>query len=146
MLRPATLPDIPQLQRIRNAVQENRLSDPGLVKDSDYVDYLTTRGRGWVHTEGDAITGFAIVDMHDHNIWALFVDPAFEGKSIGRQLHDAMLNWYFQQTRETVWLSTAFNTRAERFYRKAGWIETGLHGTKEIRFEMRFEDWKGGFV
>ena len=42
---------------------------------------------------------------------------------------------------ETVWLSTAFHTRAEQFYRKAGWKEVGLHGTKEIKFEMTMADW-----
>ncbi len=36
---------------------------------------------------------------------------------------------------------TAFNTRAEQFYRKAGWTEVGTHGTKEIKFEMTYEDW-----
>jgi hypothetical protein len=51
-----------------------------------------------------------------------------------------MLNWYFDQTKETVWLSTAPNTRAEKLYRKAGWKEVGKHG-KEIKFEMSYRDW-----
>jgi hypothetical protein len=52
-----------------------------------------------------------------------------------------MLDWYFSKTDEKVWLGTAFNTRAEQFYRKAGWSEAGMHGTKEIKFEMTKEDW-----
>jgi hypothetical protein len=51
------------------------------------------------------------------------------------------LDWYFSQTRQTVWLGTAFNTRAEAFYRTAGWKEAGTNGPKEIRFEMTYEDW-----
>jgi hypothetical protein len=51
-----------------------------------------------------------------------------------------MLNWYFDQTKETVWLSTAPNTRAEKFYRKAEWKEVGVYG-KEIKFEMNYQDW-----
>ncbi len=36
-----------------------------------------------------------------------------------------MLDWYFGQTPETLWLSTSPGTRAERFYRTAGWQEAG---------------------
>jgi len=33
------------------------------------------------------------------------------------------------------------NTRAETFYRKAGWKEIGKRPNGEIHFEMSFEDW-----
>jgi hypothetical protein len=62
----------------------------------------------------------------------------------GQQLHKTMLDWYFTQTKDKVWLGTAFNTRAEKFYRKAGWTEVGKHGTKEIKFEMTYDDWTKG--
>lgn len=52
-----------------------------------------------------------------------------------------MLDWYFTQTTTTVWLGTAFKTKTERFYRKAGWTEVGMHGTKEIKFEMTYNNW-----
>lgn len=42
-------------------------------------------------------------------------------KNMGRKLHNPMLDWYFKQTKENVWLGTSSNTRAEMFYRKAGW-------------------------
>jgi hypothetical protein len=53
-----------------------------------------------------------------------------------------MMNWYFEQTSRPVWLGTAPNTRAESFYRKAGWQEIGTHGEGEIKFEMTFDNWK----
>ena len=28
----------------------------------------------------------------------------------------------------------------EKFYKKAGWTEIGLHGAKETKFEMTFEN------
>ena len=87
------------------------------------------------------IVGFAIADLKENNIWALFLDPEFEGKGIGQLLHNTMLDWYFSQTKTTVWLGTGFNTRAEKFYRKAGWTEVGTHGPKEIKFEMTYDDW-----
>lgn len=141
MIRLATIEDIPQIQVVRNAVKENRLSDPALVTDADCVHYLTVRGKGFVAQVGSKIVGFAIADLEDHNVWALFVDPDFEGSGIGRVLHDTMLEWYFAQTQHTIWLGTAPGTRAEKFYRRAGWVHAGVHG-KEIKFEMSFSQWK----
>jgi GNAT superfamily N-acetyltransferase len=112
------------------------------VTNEDYIDYITHRGKGWVCEVNGMIVGFAIADLQDHNIWALFILPEYEGKGIGKTLHDMMLQWYFSQTKETVWLGTEPRSRAEGFYRKAGWEEVGTHGKGEIKFEMRFEMWK----
>lgn len=141
IFREATIQDIPQIQIVRNAVKENVLSNPNLVTDADCATYITQRGKGWVCVADNTVVGFAIADLQEHNIWALFVLPEFEQKGIGRQLHTLMLNWYFEQTTNTVWLSTAFNTRAEQFYIKAGWQKVGLYGTKETKFEMTYEQW-----
>lgn len=141
MLREAKIEDIPQIQLVRNAVKENMLSNPNLVTDADCEEFLTIRGKGWVFEINQQIVGFSIVDLKDHNIWALFVHPDFEKQGIGRQLHDVMLNWYFEQTKESVWLGTAPQTRAETFYRMTGWKEIGMHGKGEVKFEMIHSDW-----
>ncbi|MEO5943490.1 MAG: GNAT family N-acetyltransferase [Ferruginibacter sp.] len=140
-IREAKIADIKQIQVVRNSVTENTLSNPDLVSDQDCEEFMTVRGKGWVCEINDQIVGFAIADLKENNIWALFLDPQFEGKGIGQQLHKAMLDWYFTQTKDKVWLGTAFNTRAEQFYRKAGWREVGTHGAKEIKFEMTFDGW-----
>lgn len=144
--REATVNDIPQIQVVRNAVTENTLSNPALVTDQDCEEYMMKRGKGWVCEAGGTIVGFAIADLQDHNIWALFVLPGFDKQGIGRRLHDDMLNWYFRQTNHPVWLSTSPGTRAETFYRKAGWRETGLYGKGEIKFEMTATEWNSGIV
>ncbi|HYJ65130.1 MAG TPA: GNAT family N-acetyltransferase [Parafilimonas sp.] len=141
LFREATIADIPQMQIVRHLVKENVLSNPVLVTDEDCKNYITIKGKGWVCEVNNFIIGFSIADLVDKNIWALFVHPEFERKGIGKKLHDTMLTWYFNQTRETVWLSTAPNTRAEKFYRKAGWKDVGKHGKKEIKFEMNYDDW-----
>ena len=141
IIREAKSEDIKQIQIVRNSVMENTLSDPGLVTDEDCEEFINKRGKGWVCEIDQKIVGFAIVDLKEHNIWALFLKPEFEKRGIGRKLHKVMLDWYFSRTTETVWLGTAFNTRAEMFYRKAGWKEAGLHGTKEIKFEMSWDDY-----
>lgn len=141
IIREARIEDIPQIQVVRNSVKENTLSNPDLVTDKDCEEFIAERGKGWVCEIDGKITGFSIVDLKDNNIWALFVDPDFEKKGIGKKLHDIMLDWYFTQTRENVWLGTSPNTRAELFYRKSGWNEIGIHGKNEIKFEMTFENW-----
>lgn len=139
-IREANNSDIAQIQIIRNAVKENTLSDPNLVTDEDCRTFITERGKGWVCEIENQIIGFSIADLKGHTIWALFVHPDFDKRGIGRQLHNTMLNWYFNQTGKKVWLGTAPGTRAEAFYRKAGWKETGTHGKGEVKFEMTYDD------
>lgn len=141
VIREARVEDITQIQIVRNAVTENALSDPNLVTDEDCKIFITARGKGWVCEINGEIIGFSIVDLKDNNIWALFLHPAYEKKGIGRQLHDIMLDWYFNQTRNTVWLGTSQKTRAASFYRNAGWTEVGMHGKNELKFEMTYDNW-----
>ncbi len=141
IFREAQLGDIKQIQFVRNAVKENTLSNPALVTDEDVAEYITKRGKGWVCVVHSEIAGFAIVDLIDNNIWALFVHPDFEGNGIGKKLHKLMLDWYFERTKEKVWLGTSPNTRAEKFYRMQGWKEVGIHEKNEIKFEMENKEW-----
>ncbi|MGD1317951.1 GNAT family N-acetyltransferase [Chryseobacterium sp. 2R14A] len=141
VIREAKVEDIPQIQIVRNSVKENMLSNPNLVTDDNCKEFLTERGKGWVCEIDGKITGFSIVDLKENNIWALFVDPDFEKKGIGKKLHHIMLDWYFSQTRESVWLGTSPNTRAEIFYTKNGWNYIGMHGKNEIKFEMTYNHW-----
>ena len=140
IIREALVSDIQQIQVVRNAVKENMLSNPALVTDADCEEFMTLRGKGWVCEIDGLIVGFSIADLKENNIWALFVHPDFDKRGIGRKLHDVMLNWYFTQTKETVWLGTAPGTRAETFYHKSGWKEVGMYG-KETKFEMSYGDW-----
>lgn len=138
--REAMIKDIPQIQFVRNSVKENMLSDPALVPDKDVEEYIINRGKGWVCEIDGRIVGFSIVSVTDNNVWALFIEPGFDNKGIGRKLHDLMMDWYFKETSMTIWLGTTPGTRAEEFYRKAGWKEAGMHG-KEVKFEMKAEEW-----
>jgi len=134
--------DIPQIQVVRHAVKENRLSNPALVTDADCNDYITRRGKGWVCESTGTVVGFSIADLVDRNVWALFVHPDFEHRGIGRKLHDLMLSWFFDQTQETIWLSTDPGTRAFGFYTAAGWTHNGFQANGEARFEMTHRQWQ----
>ena len=142
IFRQAQIEDIKQIQIVRNSVKENTLSNPLLVTEKDYQEFLTERGKGWVCEIENQIIGFAIADLRDNNIWALFLKPDFEGKGIGTKLQNLMLNWYFENGKENVWLGTSPNTRAEKFYTESGWVKNGMHGSKEIKFEMTKSQWE----
>lgn len=129
------------MSAVRLAVKENVLSNPALVTQQDYVDYLSERGKGWVCEIDGQIVGFAIGDLVKNNVWALFVQPGFEGQGIGRELLILLLDWYYSNTNETIWLSTAPNTRAATFYRSFGWKEAGVQPNGELKFELTAEDW-----
>lgn len=141
IFREAELSDITQIQTVRHSVKENVLSDPALVTDEDCKEFLSIRGKGWVCEVERIIVGFSIADLKENNIWALFVHPEHEGKGIGKRLHKELIDWYFDQTKEKLWLGTSPNTKAEKFYRLNGWKEIGVHGKGEIKFEMSYEDW-----
>ena len=139
--RQAIPEDIPQIQIVRNSVKENQLSNPNLIPDDLVEEFITKRGKGFVCEIDKKIVGFSIVDFVENNVWALFLLPKFEGKRIGKKLHQLMLDEYFSKTKETIWLSTEANSRAEIIYKKQGWKNAGFHGN-EVKFEMSFEDWK----
>jgi GNAT superfamily N-acetyltransferase len=135
-IREATVDDIPQMHCIRMRVRENVLTDPASIQPHHYRSLLEAGGRGWVAELDDHIVGFAVADVERAQVWALFVDPDREGLGIGRRLHDTMLGWLFDRGLERAWLTTTRGTRAERFYRAAGWRESGVDASGEVRFEM----------
>jgi GNAT superfamily N-acetyltransferase len=144
-IRIAELADIREMFSVRMSVKENVLNNTALVTDEICEDYITRRGRGWVCEVDGKIVAFAIADLRGNSIWALFVRPEYEGKGIGRRLHDTMLNWYFGQTNVPLWLTTAPGTRAENFYTKAGWNNAGLENG-EVKFELSKDGWTSSII
>ena len=82
--RLAALTDIVRLHEIRTSVAENRLSSPDRIRYQDYVTRLEGQGRGWVFETEGTVVAFGIADVEARSIWALFVEPGFEGRGIGR--------------------------------------------------------------
>ncbi len=121
--------------RVRYAVSENRL-DSKVVSESDVAEALECTGRGWVIELGDHIVAFTIGIAQTGNIWALFVDPPHEGRGYGKQLLDTVVKWLRMQTSGPLWLATQPETRAERFYVRAGWIRCGSAGNGNLRLEL----------
>jgi GNAT superfamily N-acetyltransferase len=122
------------MQRVRAAVRENRLVSVTLTAE-DYRRAIRAPGAGWVARVEGVLRGFAVGDSASGNVWALFVEPGHEGCGLGRALHDTLLAWLERHGPDTLWLTTEPDTRAERFYRTAGWRESGTTSSGELRFE-----------
>lgn len=135
--------DIKEAHRVRLSVQENRLTST-VITEQDYIDAVTRTGCGWVAEIDGVIRGFAIANRETCSVWALFVEPGFERRGIGRALHDVMLEWMRSAGCESAWLETEPGTRAEAFYRQAGWQPAGVTAKGDARFERPLIQGKHG--
>ncbi len=135
LLRQARRDDVNEIQRVRHSVRENRLTS-GAISDADVVDAIERTGQGWVVEAAGEIVAFAVGNPQTGNIWALFVDPRFEGMGYGRRLHDTMIAWLWARGLERLWLTTVPGTRAQRFYELSGWHNCGPIESGELRFEL----------
>src|SRR6516164_10891033 len=124
------------MHRVRTSVRENALVSV-VIADADYREHIETLGRGWVVAVGGEIVGFAIANATDGNVWALFVHPDHERRGYGRQLHDVMVSWLWEQGLRKLWLTTDPGTRAEGFYESAGWSLAGPASSGQVLFERR---------
>ncbi|MGE0152856.1 MAG: GNAT family N-acetyltransferase [Reyranellaceae bacterium] len=134
-IRRAREEDIPELMRIRAAVRENVLSDPAKVPASLVLAFIRHSGI-WLWDENGRALGFASADTRDGSLWALFVEPAAEGRGIGR----ALLPRALDDLRRAGWtqarLATQIGSRAETFYRSQGWREAGVSQAGERIFRL----------
>jgi len=121
VFREAAFGDIPHMTGIRLAVTENVLRDPTRITPRMYADFLEKDGRGWVALVDGEIGAFSYANRIDGSIWALFVDPRFEGQGLGKQLLSLATDWLFSLGFTRVTLSTGTHTRAAQFYTRRGW-------------------------
>lgn len=135
--REAVLADIPRLQVIRAAVRENILSNPGLVTVPDYEEHIRGPGRSWVGEEDGLVLGFSSAHPRPGSIWALFIDPDHERRGLGRALLDRAVAWLWSHPElDAIQLTTAVGTRADAFYRAAGWADVGRSRSGEVIFRL----------
>ena len=129
------------MHRVRLSVRENILRDASRVQPEHYLQILNEHGSGWVCEVAGRIVGFVVADLTRSSIWALFVEPTYEGGGVGRCLHETALDWLFDSGATTVSLSTEPKSRAEHFYRQANWQYAGQQPNGEARYEMVRERW-----
>ena len=136
-IRRARLDERPRITEIRLSVRENRLRDPSRVTDADSRWFNDDPGI-WVWEEDGRVLGFSAADTRDGTIWALFVDPAHEGRGIGRNLLARACAVLRVAGHRTATLGTEPGSRADRFYRRAGWtpLHIDRHGEQVLRLDL----------
>jgi GNAT superfamily N-acetyltransferase len=72
---------------------------------------------------------------YNSNIYALFVDEEYKGRGIDQVLLERATEVLIKAGCPRTWLTTAPATRAEQFYRVAGWRVTGTQDGNLV-FEM----------
>lgn len=140
VFRPAVPDDAPALMAIRRAVRENAISDArlaalGIDAASVAAKMASTHAAFCAEVDG-AVAGFSMADRTDGSIWALFIDPDHEGRGLGRELLRLALEALWAAGHDRAVLTTDPDTRAEAFYRRAGWRAAGVNDLGEMRFEL----------
>nr|WP_093389218.1 GNAT family N-acetyltransferase [Rugamonas rubra] len=125
------------MSRIRLEVRENILADPARITQQMYLDYLERLGRGWVAEVRGEIAGFCCAASQDASIWALFIAPEHEGRGCAKRLLALAVDWLFELGNDEVRLSTAANTRADRFYAAQGWSRGAQTGATDVQYRVR---------
>ena len=133
-IRRATDADRARISEIRFAVKENILRDRSRVTDEIVTWFIINPGI-WLWEEDGKVLGFSAADTRDGTIFALFVDPAHEGRGIGRALFTRALDSLRAAGHRTGSLTTEPGSRADRFYQKAGWKVMGTTDSGERIFE-----------
>ncbi|PTM42187.1 GNAT family N-acetyltransferase [Bosea sp. 124] len=132
-IRKATPADQPRIHAIRMGVSENVLSDPSRVTDQE-IAWYREQAVFLVADDGGEVVAFSCANHQTGLVWALFVDPAHEGRGHGRALLDAALERLKAVGHAQAHLSTGAGTRAERFYRRHGWRDMGRDLDGQIVF------------
>ena len=132
-VRRATTQDLPRISEIRNAVRENRLSRPEAISPDEVLWFLDNPGL-WVWEESGRVLGFSAGDTRDGWIWALFIDPAHEGRGIGQALFATACAVVRAAGHTHLRLRTSPGTRAERFDLAQGWRITQTLPSGEVQF------------
>lgn len=125
MIRKATRGDVLRIMEIRAGVRENRLRDLSRVTMEDVCWFVDNPGI-FLWEEDGSIVGFSAGDPRNGNIFALFVEEGYERRGIGKALFERACKVLAEAGCTRMWLTTWPGTRAERFYRAAGWRVTGM--------------------
>jgi GNAT superfamily N-acetyltransferase len=128
MLRKARVEDLPEITRIRTSVRENHMSiedlaSRGITPETTAARMTSGELGSWVATLNDQIAAFAFADRTNGNLWALFTDPAHEGKGCGGALLSECETWLRDYGFDHAILDTAQHSKAVMFYAKRGWVE-----------------------
>lgn len=140
-IRPATPEDVPAIFDVRCSVKENHMSREELA-----VLNITPETVREMITGGDYIVpvaliegktaGFAMAQISEGYIFALFVSPEHEGKGLGRALMHKVESGLVKHglIKTSLCTGSEEGIRAPGFYRHLGWVESGFMDDGQLKF------------
>lgn len=140
VIRRATVADIDTLFDIRTSVRQNHLSREQMaelgITPAVLGEAIENSPCAWIAEIDGLAGGFAMVELEQGELFALFVRPACEGLGLGRLLLAAAEEQLFRE-HESIWLVTdgGDGVRANAFYLGQGWQLAGRVDERDVRYE-----------
>lgn len=135
---------LPYFYEIRFSVTENLVHPHQiqyLLREQALDDI--NQGGGWICKYGSEYVGVAFgVFIPEALVGGLFVKPEFQSRGIGTTLLTLVTNWFFDMGAQTILLTTDRDSKAERFYKRNGWVEHGLDTFGQIELVKNFRSEK----
>lgn len=132
--------DVGAMFAIRSRVREKHLpartlSERGITKAA-FGKWLADGYGIWIADLDGSAAGFAIAIPAEATLWALFVDPDFEGRGVGAALLRTAEDWLFAKGCNDISLTTGTDpqNRAHGFYEMHGWHCTGDVQGDEVEY------------
>ncbi|RZQ63868.1 GNAT family N-acetyltransferase [Amycolatopsis suaedae] len=84
--------------------------------------------------------GILVVEYRANEVYLgrIELDPRYQGRGIGAQLIRSVVDIAARRDQDLVLDVLAVNTRAQAFYQRHGFQETGRHGENDRKIRMRF--------
>ena len=140
-IRPATPEDVVAIFDVRCLVKENHMSREELATldiTPETVREMITGGDYIVPVAliGGKIAGFAMAQISEGYVFALFVNPEHEGKGLGRALMCEIESGLVEHgvTEASLCTGSEEGIRAPGFYRHLGWVDFGFLDDGQIKF------------
>lgn len=139
-IRQAHTADIDAIFHIRTSVRENALTLAELaalgIVPASIQAAIEAAPCAWVAECDGRVVGFAMVDLDDACLFAVFVLPPYEGLGIGGQLVQASEAALFQR-HPRIWLETDAASKAAAVYQHLGWQVVAHVGDGDVRLEKQ---------
>lgn len=136
--------DLPAVTVIRTSVIENHLSVAemaarGITEDGIIAEMVAGNLRGWVMLVSGVPVAFSFARRVEKTIFAMFVQPGYEGLGLGRRVMAAAEDWLFEEGVTDIWLTTDANPaiRAHGFYQRLGWVTDWSAEAGEVTYWKR---------
>ena len=137
-IRPATTSDISDIFAIRTSVRENRLSLEQLrhmgITEESISSIISGQDCAWIAEVNDMAVGFAMADVEEGCVFALFVRQEWGNQGVGKQLMEKVESFLLAR-HEAIWLETDGSSRAAGFYAHLGWKPAAELENGDVRFE-----------